>query len=202
MKFSNLLILTIIGLSVLSCEKDQSVNASATTNLTASLEFESSQQACSDHTYPNGKCHSAMNSVEQKAIKAARAANNAALKAHDAPKVAENYLESFFLLTSTNGFFAGKERVAEIYQSVFNTRQNVLFVRTPTAITVNNDWQMASENGQWVGTWIVSGEKIRVAGDYYAKWHKIDGIWKLKCEVYTQFMCKGDVVCNNKPGLL
>lgn len=38
-------------------------------------------------------------------------------------------------------------------------------------------------------------------GDYYAKWHKIDGIWKLRSEVYTQLDCRGDVVCNNKPTL-
>jgi ketosteroid isomerase-like protein len=202
MKISNLMILTIICFFVLSCDKDQSLNSSGNTNPGVNFEFESSQHVISDNAYYNGRNTSRMNSVDQKAIKAAREANNAALKARNAQKVAENYLESFFLLTSTNGFFAGKERVTEIYQSVFNTREAVLFIRTPTAITVNNDWQMASENGQWIGTWIVNGENIRVAGDYYAKWHRIDGIWKLKCEVYTQFMCKGDVVCNNKPSLL
>jgi ketosteroid isomerase-like protein len=143
-----------------------------------------------------------MNSTEQRAIREAREANNAALRVRNAQQVADNYLESFFLLTSTNGFFQGKQTVANIYQTVFTTRENVLFVRTPNAIAVNNDWNMASEKGSWVGTWIVNGENIQVAGDYYAKWHKVDGTWKLKCEVYTQLACQGDVVCNNKPNLL
>jgi hypothetical protein len=110
-------------------------------------------------------------------------------------------LDNFFLLTSTNGFFSGKEAVQNIYQSVFNSRPDVLFVRTPTAIMVNRDWNMASESGNWTGTWTVNGAPIAVGGDYYAKWHKIDGIWKLRSEVYTQLDCSGDVVCNNKPNL-
>ena len=140
-------------------------------------------------------------SADQKAIEAIRQANNTAIKEQDTASIAEVYLDDFFILTSTNGLFTGKEAVQGIYQFVFDNRENVLFVRTPTAITVNTEWNMASENGNWVGTWIVDDEQIEVGGDYYAKWHKIDGVWKMRCEVYTQFDCSGEVVCNNRPAL-
>jgi ketosteroid isomerase-like protein len=140
-------------------------------------------------------------SEDQKAIETLRLANNKALKEHNAAGVVAAYVDTFFILTSTNGLTTGKLNVQNVYQSVFTSRPDVLFVRTPTAIAVNNEWNMASENGNWKGTWTVNGEAIAVGGDYYAKWHKINGTWKLRCEVYTQLMCSGAVVCNNKPKL-
>ena len=142
-----------------------------------------------------------LSTQDQQSIFAARTTNNEAIKKQDAAGVAAIYTDNFFILTSTNGFFEGKERVGEIYQSVFDSRTDVLFVRTPTNITVNPDWNMASEQGNWIGTWKVDGEEIEVGGDYYAKWHKIEGQWKLRSEVYTQFECAGAVVCDNKPSL-
>lgn len=142
-----------------------------------------------------------LDSSDQQLIFNARTTNNAALADHDAAEVAAIYKDDFFILTSTNGLFTGKEEVQGIYQSVFDGRTNVLFVRTPTKITVNTDWNMASEIGQWIGTWEVEEEMIEVGGDYYAKWHKIDGNWLLRSEVYTQFDCSGEVVCSNEPPL-
>lgn len=142
-----------------------------------------------------------LDSSDQQLIFNARTTNNMALADQDAAGLAAIYKDDFFILTSTNGLFTGKEEVQGIYQSVFDGRTNVLFVRTPTKITVNTDWNMASEIGQWVGTWEVEEEMIEVGGDYYAKWHKIDGNWLLRSEVYTQFDCSGEVVCSNKPAL-
>ncbi len=130
-----------------------------------------------------------------------RLSNNEAIARHDAATVAAPYIHNFFILTSTNGYFEGKETVQNIYQSVFDGRDDVVFIRTPDIITTNLDWNMASEYGTWTGSWKVEEEEINVGGDYYAKWHKIQGLWKLRSEVYTQFDCTGDVVCDNKPML-
>lgn len=138
---------------------------------------------------------------DEQAIFDARTQNNDAIARHDAENVAADYIDNFFILTSTNGYFDGKENVQGIYQSVFDSRTDVLFVRSPYDITTNLDWNMASEQGTWTGTWKVNDEEIEVGGDYYAKWHKIDNTWKLRSEVYTQHECSGDVVCNNKPEL-
>lgn len=130
-----------------------------------------------------------------------RADNNDAIARHDAGSVATPYLDNFFILTSTNGFFEGKEEVQGIYQSVFDSRTDVIFIRTPNQVQVNTDWNMASEFGEWTGYWVVEGEEINVSGDYYAKWHKVNGSWLLRNEIYTQFNCSGDSVCSNKPML-
>lgn len=199
------LFVAIFSLSLLvSCDKDQEVQKMNKLNATTEIDFETPDEEpllSRGRGFWMNKCFQRFTSKDQKAIKAARKANNKAIKEHDAVAVASDYLEDFFILTSTNGLFTGKERVQSIYQSVFDSREAVIFVRTPTAITVNKDWKMASENGNWIGTWIVDGEDIEVGGDYYAKWHKIDGIWKLRSEVYTQFECSGEVVCNNRPSL-
>lgn len=191
-------------LSFVSCDKDNEVQQLESINTETTLNFNSSNEEPlleRGRNFWMDKCFQRFSSEDQKAIEAARQANNQAIKEQDAPAVASNYLDNFFILTSTNGLFTGKDVVEGIYQSVFNSREDVIFVRTPTAITVNNDWNMASENGNWIGTWVVDGVNIEVGGDYYAKWHKIDGVWKLRSEIYTQFDCSGEVVCNNKPNL-
>lgn len=204
MKNYFLIICAFFALSLVSCQKDNDVkqlgNANEATTLNANLSNEEPLLE-RDRNFWMDKCFQRFSSQDQKAIEAARQDNNQAIKEQDAQGVASNYLEDFFILTSTNGLFTGKEVVEGIYQSVFNSRENVIFVRTPTAITVNKDWNMASENGNWIGTWILDGENIEVGGDYYAKWHKIGDVWKLRSEVYTQFQCSGEVVCNNKPNL-
>lgn len=195
-----LLFAVFIACSLVSCNKDNDVEQLTQVALINDFSEEEPLSSRGRHFWQN-KCFQRFSSKDQKAIQAERATNNQAIKEHDAAGVAAAYLEDFFILTSTNGLFTGKEVVEGIYQSVFNSREDVIFIRTPTAITVNKDWKMASENGNWIGTWIVDGEQIEVGGDYYAKWHQIDGIWKLRSEVYTQFACSGEVVCNNKPAL-
>ena len=205
MKKSLLFIIAVVAFIVTSCNKNNELQSTnnALTVQTSLTEHTSTEEPLLSRgrNFWRDKCFQRFISRDQKAIEAARQANNTAIKEHDAARVAEDYLDDFFILTSTNGLFTGKETVQGIYQFVFDDREDVLFVRTPTAITVNTDWNMASENGNWIGTWIVDGEPIEVGGDYYAKWHEIDGVWKLRCEVYTRFDCSGEVVCNNRPPL-
>jgi ketosteroid isomerase-like protein len=204
MKKSTFLVFAVSALFFAGCKKESAQNPSVAINSPNEFSMdapENSAVSSTNQEFWKDKCAQRFVSSDQKAIQRVRQANNAALKGHNAAGVAAAYLDNFFLLTSTNGFFTGKEAVQNIYQSVFTARLDVLFVRTPSAIMVNRDWNMASENGNWTGTWTVNGAPIAVGGDYYAKWHKIDGIWKLRSEVYTQFDCSGDVVCNNKPNL-
>ena len=204
MKNPSILFLAFFSVLIFSCEKSndiQSLESIQTAQHANTMTQDNPTASSRGRTFPNGKCFQRLISRDQLAIESNRQANNAAIKAHDAAGVASDYLEDFFILTSTNGLFTGKESVQGIYQFVFDSREDVIFVRTPTAITVNNEWNMASENGDWIGTWIVDGEEIEVGGDYYAKWHKIDGIWKLRSEIYTQFDCSGEVVCQNQPNL-
>lgn len=204
MKNAVLLFIAFIAFSLTSCTKEHDVQqlGQTATEIALSSDTPTAEPLLSrGRNFWQDKCFQRFFSKDQKAIEGARQTNNQAIKEHNAAGVAAAYLEDFFILTSTNGLFTGKETVQGIYQSVFNSREDVLFVRTPTAITVNTDWKMASENGNWIGTWIVDGEQIEVGGDYYAKWHQIDGIWKLRCEVYTQLDCSGEVVCNNRPSL-
>ncbi len=198
------LVFAVIALFFAACNKDSAQNPLVLTNSPNELNRDAPENlaiSSTNQAFWKNKCVQRFVSADQKAIQKVRQTNNAALRAHNAAGVAAAYLDNFFVLTSTNGFFTGKETVQNVYQSVFNSRADVLFVRTPTAIMINRDWLMASESGNWVGTWTANGKPITVGGDYYAKWHKIDGIWKLRSEVYTQFDCSGEVVCNNKPNL-
>ena len=126
------------------------------------------------------------NSKDQQRIVDARKRNNVAIAEHKSAEVVAIYKTDFFILTSTDDFFVGKEKVQSVFQSVFDRKKNILFVRTPNQITISIDGSTASELGLWVGTWEVDEEKIKVQGDYYAKWHKVEGVWLLRGEMFTQ----------------
>lgn len=159
-----------------------------------------SKDQATQTTSPNDqKEQPIVTTADQQAIFASRMANNEAIKAHDAVGVTNNYTEDFFVLTSTNSLISGKKEVGEVYQNVFQSQTEVIYVRTPSEIKVDAAWNMAAENGHWIGTWKVEEIPIKVRGTYHAKWHKIANEWKLRCEVYTQLDCQGAVICDKKP---
>lgn len=82
------------------------------------------------------------------------------------------------------------------FHNEFQTRENVLYVRTTTSVELFPTWNMAAEYGTWVGTWTANGEPVRISGSYYAKWHKMNGVWKIRAEIYTpsEFRNSGEAI--------
>lgn len=146
--------------------------------------------SCSHSTEPNVAM-----SRDEESIRETRALFNQAIANHDTLHIGDSWMNDFLLLTSTNMHVEGKEENIKSFSQHFKDRPDVIYIRTPKKIDVFESWGMASEYGQWEGSWTDIDGKIEVGGTYYAKWHKVENEWRLRAEIYTPTHCQGGEYC-------
>jgi len=132
-------------------------------------------------------------------IRAARAASNRAIAAHDADALAAGWMEDYHITPSTSDMLAGRESNRRLFVELFRSRPDVVYVREPDSVAVFAPWSVAAEQGRWHGQWTASGGQIRVGGSYYAQWRKIAGRWLIQAEVFVPTWCEGGAYCTQRP---
>lgn len=145
------------------------------------------------------RCSSNNVSEDEQAIRNARAEHNKAILNHDTVAIDGIWMDNFVVISSRDYQVNGKEANRSLFINEFASKPDVLYVRTPESVTLMPAWNMASEYGRWEGGWSDGGNKIRLRGDYYAKWHKVNGRWLLRVEVFTPKECIGGTYCENQP---
>ncbi|GEM_PF-470619 len=139
-------------------------------------------------------------SEEASLINAVREQSNQALAAHDTVSLAQCFTVDYNAVTSVNVASAGRSLFLERMSKRWESRPDLIYRRTPSTIDVFPGWKMAGETGRWEGTWTeLNGDKIRIAGTYYAKWHKIDGAWLIRAEIFAPLRCVGAKYCSTGP---
>jgi ketosteroid isomerase-like protein len=133
------------------------------------------------------------------AIRAARARSNAAIAAHDTAAIMREWLPDVHVVTSTSRQTAGAAANAAAMQTQFSVRPDTRWVRTPTRIDVFAPWLVASEAGEWVGTWTDPDGPVRIRGTYLAQWRQVDGQWRIQAEVFVPVACEGGAYCAQRP---
>lgn len=142
-----------------------------------------------------------VHSNDERQIRETRKLSNDAIASHDTIVVAAYWTEDFHIVSSRNVEVSGQESNRQTFVRDFKTKKDVIYVRTPKQIDVFKVWNMASETGTWIGNWQEPDGKLTLSGTYYAKWHKKDGIWKIRAEIYTPLTCSGSKFCNQIPKL-
>lgn len=130
-------------------------------------------------------------------IRKQREMSNQAIARHDTSALSQAWHDDIHVTTSRSVTAAGKQANLRAFQLEFTTKQDLLYVRTSKNIEVFAQWNMASESGNWTGTWSVDGKAAKIGGSYYAKWHKVNGTWKIRAEIYTPTSCEGDEYCKS-----
>lgn len=132
-------------------------------------------------------------------IAAARARSNAAIAAHDTAAIAREWMPDVHVVSSIGAQTAGADANARAMQAAFTRRPDTKWVREPTRIALFERWQVASEEGEWVGTWTDPDGPVRIAGTYLAQWRFADGQWKIQAEVFVPLTCAGGAYCARHP---
>ena len=135
-------------------------------------------------------------------IREIRSQSNLSIANHDSITIANYWTNDFHLISSRNFELSGREANRQSFIQEFNTKKEVVYVRTPVQISIYADWSMASETGTWTGQWQESDGTVQLSGTYYAKWHKLGGTWKIRAEIYTPLTCSGSTFCNQAPNLI
>ena len=140
-----------------------------------------------------------MPSTAVAAISAARARSNAAIAAHDTAAIAREWMPDVHVVASTGAQAAGAEENTRSMAAAFARRPDTKWVRTSTRINVFEAWEVASEEGEWIGTWTDLDGPVRITGTYLAQWRSLNGTWRIQAEVFVPVASEGGAYCRRHP---
>ena len=129
-------------------------------------------------------------SAHETAIRSARARQNEAIAQGSFDEVARFWTEDVTVRAGLGFTLNGREA----YRDAFASDTTIAYVREPARITVSDRWPLAFEVGTWVGRRRATGEEL-IAGEYGAQWIEIDGVWKIRSEVFVALSCS-DSACD------
>jgi ketosteroid isomerase-like protein len=132
-------------------------------------------------------------------IRQARLNSNQGIASKDTNTIARYWAEDYHLVSSRNSEVAGLAKNRHLFATELYSKKEVLYVRTTQQVAVFSNWNMAAENGTWTGQWREADGLVQLKGTYYAKWHKVDGDWKIRAEIFVPLSCTGSVFCDKKP---
>lgn len=126
-------------------------------------------------------------------VRNTRGQYNDAIARHDSQAISD-FLDSEYQVTTSLGQLV-QDRGAEesVWATLFASRKNLLYVRSPEQIDVSRDYPLAAERGTWVGTWTTDKGPVRTGGHYSAMWRKINGAWKVRSELFVALYCDGEL---------
>ena len=135
----------------------------------------------------------------ERAIRAARARSNAGIAAHDLDVIAAEWTPEITVVSSTGAAATGVAANRTNLARQFERRPDTLYVRAPVLVRVFKAWAVASERGEWVGTWTEPDGPLRIGGTYEAQWRHVEGRWLIQGELYVPVFCDGGAYCQAHP---
>lgn len=129
-------------------------------------------------------------------IREVRQKSNEAIAAHDTTSIGQTLTADYHVVTSRNATSSGRKAMLDRFAK---DAPDVVYIRTPEAISVFPEWKMAGEHGTWVGRWTDGIDKIELTGSYYAKWHRVDDKWLIRAEIFVPLNCSGGKFCEKGP---
>lgn len=133
--------------------------------------------------------------TDDDAIRAARADSNQAIARHDIDGIASIWMDDVPVLGSTSVQLLGAPANRRYYAEQFARRHDTVWVRTPSAIAVMADWQVAAEEGHWTEP----NGPLALTGRYMAQWVRTAGGWRIQGELYVPTACAGGAHCARPP---
>lgn len=120
-------------------------------------------------------------------IRAARLAQNQVLAVRQLDSAATFWTSDVVVVASRGAVLRGRDQ----YQGAFAGDSTIVYVRSPAKIDVAPAWPLAWEEGNWTGHLGAGGPAV-IGGRYAAQWHRIDGRWLIRSEVFVALSCSGE----------
>jgi ketosteroid isomerase-like protein len=119
------------------------------------------------------------------AIRARRAASNAAIASRDADATVAVMLPDITVAVAGGPVLIGRPAQRAAFAEQFADRAFRGYVRTPDTITLRDGATHATERGSWVGRWQRGLRTEEMRGTYVAEWRLVHDAWMLHSEIYT-----------------
>jgi ketosteroid isomerase-like protein len=137
--------------------------------------------------------------TDEQMIRDLRARSNAAIAAHDVAAIARVWMNDFHVVSSTSAQAGGSQANQQRMAAQFKNRPDTIYVRTAQTVDLYAPWNVASEQGTWVGRWTEPDGKLEIGGTYLAQWRRINGQWLIQAELYVPTHCSGSKYCDQRP---
>lgn len=125
-------------------------------------------------------------------IREARERFNDAIANRDIDAIRSLLAPDYHIVTGRSEQSNGADEEARRWTERFRSDTTVIYRRTPREITINEDWGLAEELGNWKGNYTTHGVLVHTSGRYAAKWQRAeDGTWVLQAELFTTITCTG-----------
>ena len=125
-------------------------------------------------------------------IREARERFNDAIKNRDIDAIRSLLAPDYHIVTGRSEQSHGKQKEIGRWRERFRSDPTVIYRRTPREVTINEDWGLAEELGNWKGNYTTHGTLVHTSGRYAAKWQRAeDGTWLIQAEVFTTITCTG-----------
>lgn len=124
-------------------------------------------------------------------IRMLRMKSNEAIARHDAEAVGSFLADDFVATISSGAIQPSRQEHIDSFAEHFAQFSDVVYLRTPTTITISNSAPHAIEHGTWEGSRTTADGKLENGGEYTAAWRKTDSGWKIYSELYVALYCRG-----------
>ena len=124
-------------------------------------------------------------------IRTIRMESNAAIARHDVDALQSVLDEDFVITISTGAIERSRDEHGRSFALHFEQYPDVVYVRTPSEITLSDVYPLAIEHGTWVGSRTSENGKLENGGEYTAAWRKTDGVWRIYSELFVGLYCSG-----------
>jgi hypothetical protein len=122
----------------------------------------------------------------------ARESFNIAIEKKDVETIRNLLAPTYHIVTGRSVQNHGIDEEALRWEEVFRRDPTAVYRRTPREITINENWGLAQELGDWVGSYTTEEILTHASGIYAAKWQRAEnGYWVLQVEVFTTLTCSG-----------
>jgi ketosteroid isomerase-like protein len=134
-------------------------------------------------------------SADVTAIRAQRAASNAAIARRDAAGTVANAVPTYQVLPAGALVLSSRDSMYATLSRQFADTAMLGYVRTPITIEVSATGATAAEYGRWVGRRRRSDGMQETTGTYFAAWRRTPEGWRLQAETFVALSCVGSSQC-------
>ena len=126
-------------------------------------------------------------SDDQRAVRAARTAQNAAIASGDLDGAARFWTDDVTVRRALGQPMSGRAEV----RKAFEPPAPLVYQRLTKEVEVSAKWPLAFETGTWAGHQGTLAGPVVIGGRYSAQWVKRDGRWLIRSEVFVALTCSG-----------
>jgi uncharacterized protein (TIGR02246 family) len=90
----------------------------------------------------------------------------------------------------------GSDALERFHASLFTKRPDVILTHHPNRVVVNENWNVASEQGDWIERWTEKDGVTELRGTYLTMWKRDGGHWREYSETIVPETCTGSSYCH------